>query len=42
VFVFLGALLAEFSLIGGIVGGAKKNSAEKKAKMMAIAEKKRK
>lgn len=41
-FVFLGALLAEFSLIGGIVGGAKKNSAEKKAKMMAIAEKKRK
>ena len=41
-FVFLGSLLAEFALIGGIVGGAKKNSAEKKAKMMAIAEKKRK
>lgn len=41
-FVFLGALLAEFAFIGGIVGGAKKNSAEKKAKMMAIAEKKRK
>lgn len=42
IFVFLGALLAEFAFIGGIVGGAKKNSAEKKAKMMAIAEKKRK
>lgn len=42
IFVFLGALLAEFAFIGGIVGGAKKNSADKKAKMMAIAEKKRK
>lgn len=41
-FVFLGALLAEFSFIGGIIGGAKKNKADKKAMMMAIAEKKRK
>jgi len=41
-FVFLGALMAEAGLIGGIVGGAKKNKADKKAMMMAIAEKKRK
>lgn len=42
IFVFLGALLAEIGLFGGIVGGAKKNKADKKAMMMAIAEKKRK
>ena len=41
-FVFLGALMAEAGLIGGIIGGAKKNKADKKAMMMAIAEKKRK
>ncbi len=41
-FVFLGALMAEAGLIGGIIGGAKKNKADKKAMMTAIAEKKRK
>jgi hypothetical protein len=41
-FVFLGALIAELGFIGGIVGGAKKNKADKKAKMMAAAERKRK
>lgn len=42
VFVFLGALIAELGFVGGIVGGAKQNSAEKKAKQMAAAERKRK
>jgi hypothetical protein len=42
VFVFLGALMAELGFLGGIVGGAKKNKAETKAKMQASAERKRK
>ena len=42
VFVFLGALMAELGFIGGIVGGAKKNKADNKAKMQANAERKRK
>lgn len=42
VFVFLGALIAELGFVGGIVGGAKQNSADKKAKQMAAAERKRK
>ncbi|MBZ0151431.1 MAG: hypothetical protein K8J09_07850, partial [Planctomycetes bacterium] len=40
-FVGLGALLAELGFIGGIVGGAKKNKSDMKAKMMAAAERKR-
>lgn len=42
VFVFLGALMAELGFLGGIVGGAKKNKADTKAKMQASAERKRK
>lgn len=42
VFVFLGALIAELGFVGGIIGGAKQNSADKKAKQMAAAERKRK
>lgn len=41
-FVFLGALIAELGFIGGIVGGAKQNKADQKAKQMAAAERKRK
>lgn len=42
VFVFLGALMAELGFVGGIVGGAKKNKADKAARMQASAERKRK
>lgn len=42
VFIFLGALIAELGFVGGIVGGAKQNKAEAKAKQMAAAERKRK
>lgn len=41
-FVFLGALLAELGFVGGIVGGAKKNKADKAARQQAAAERKRK
>jgi hypothetical protein len=34
--------MAELGFLGGIVGGAKKNKAETKAKMQASAERKRK
>ncbi|MBK8098259.1 MAG: hypothetical protein IPK26_14200 [Planctomycetes bacterium] len=40
-FVFVGALLAEMSFFGGIVGGAKKNKQDKVARQMASAERKR-
>lgn len=42
VFVFLGALMAELGFVGGIVGGAKKNKADKAARIQASAERKRK
>jgi hypothetical protein len=42
VFVFLGALMAELGFVGGIVGGAKKNKADKLARQQAAAERKRK
>jgi hypothetical protein len=41
-FVMLGGLIAELGFLGGIVGGVKQNSADKKAKQMAAAERKRK
>ncbi|MGE3171236.1 MAG: hypothetical protein AB7O97_01340 [Planctomycetota bacterium] len=41
VFVFLGALLAEFFFIAGIVGGAKQNKQQKVQRMAAAAERKR-
>lgn len=41
-FVFLGALIAELGLFGGVLGGAKKNKQDKQAKAMAAAERKRK
>jgi hypothetical protein len=41
-FVMLGGLIAELGFLGGIVGGAKQNAADKKAKQMAAAERKRK
>jgi hypothetical protein len=41
VFQFLGGLIAELGFLGGIVGGAKQNKADMKAKMMASAERKR-
>jgi len=41
-FVFFGALIAELGFVMGIVGGAKHNKAEMKAKQMAAAERKRK
>ena len=40
-FVFLGALLAEFFVIAGIAGGAKKNKEQKQARMTQAAERKR-
>lgn len=41
-FIMLGGLIAEFGFLGGIAGGVKQNSADKKAKQMAAAERKRK
>jgi hypothetical protein len=40
-FVALGALMAEVSFFGGVIGGAKQNKAEQKQKMMAAAERRR-
>ncbi|MFY9345208.1 MAG: hypothetical protein WAT39_22150 [Planctomycetota bacterium] len=41
-FILLGGLIAELGFLGGIVGGAKQNSADKKAKQLAAAERRRK
>jgi hypothetical protein len=40
-FIFLGGAIAELGFLGGIVAGAKKNSADQKAKQVAAAERKR-
>ena len=40
--VFLGALLAEAGFVMGVVGGAKQNKQQAKAKQMAAAERRRK
>jgi hypothetical protein len=39
--VVLGALIAEIGFLGGVVGGAKQNKADVKAKQMAAAERRR-
>lgn len=40
-FVLLGAAFAEIGFFGGVLGGAKKNKQDRQAKMMAVAERKR-
>ena len=40
-FLFLGAMVALLAFVGGVVGGAKKNKADKKAAMLAVTERKR-
>ena len=40
-FVFLGALIAEVGFVLGVVGGARQNKQEQKAKQMAAAERRR-